>query len=459
MVYSHPWKPANYVIVDTDCGIDDLRAIILMLASPDIRVLAITVSSGVVDAETGYRKVKSLLKKFHHEGIPVGIFQHTSIQPEQCEQAINFSWGPGYEETGNIPAADEVIEYVFSNTNEKVTMICLGSLGLAAACHSGIKEYTRKIKSIIWSLNVNAGDDAFNFRLDKVSFNKISGNSVPLTIINNDPEDEVYTENLISSIREVPNDYSKSYALSLENLEQHCLFSDEQVVMWLHFPGLYSRQQDGHKDIYRFDTSNGFPAAEEAMLNILRGNTINRNQVIKSLPTDTSGYFDDIQPIYTATVEKFGREEWTACVMANEMHGHLGVYAVIGVKMGMRARDYFGAGVDELKVVSSAGLTPPFSCMNDGLQLSTGATLGHGLIEVDLSAEVSPIAVFEYMGRKVKVFLKDSCRKKIESEIQELSMIHGLDSNIYWELVRKAAIRYWSTWDRHEIFGITPLNR
>jgi inosine-uridine nucleoside N-ribohydrolase len=32
------------VIIDTDGGIDDIRAITMLLASPDVRVLAITVS-------------------------------------------------------------------------------------------------------------------------------------------------------------------------------------------------------------------------------------------------------------------------------------------------------------------------------------------------------------------------------------------------------------------------------
>jgi len=34
-------------IIDTDAGIDDIRAIAMLLASPDVRVLAITVSPGL----------------------------------------------------------------------------------------------------------------------------------------------------------------------------------------------------------------------------------------------------------------------------------------------------------------------------------------------------------------------------------------------------------------------------
>jgi hypothetical protein len=77
---SHPWKPAHYVIIDTDGGIDDIRAITLFLASPNVRVLAITVSSGSLSANNAYLKVKSLLNSCFHEGLPVGINRKSSFR-------------------------------------------------------------------------------------------------------------------------------------------------------------------------------------------------------------------------------------------------------------------------------------------------------------------------------------------------------------------------------------------
>ncbi len=60
VLIAHPWKPNHYVIIDTDGGIDDIKAITLMLASPDVRVLAITVSPGTLNVDEVYLKVKSL---------------------------------------------------------------------------------------------------------------------------------------------------------------------------------------------------------------------------------------------------------------------------------------------------------------------------------------------------------------------------------------------------------------
>ena len=69
------------MIVDTDGGIDDIRAITMLLASPDVRVLAITVSPGVLSAENAYLKVRSLLNSYFHEGIPVGINRKSTLNP------------------------------------------------------------------------------------------------------------------------------------------------------------------------------------------------------------------------------------------------------------------------------------------------------------------------------------------------------------------------------------------
>jgi pyrimidine-specific ribonucleoside hydrolase len=190
------------------------------------------------------------------------------------------------------------------------------------------------------------------------------------------------------------------------------------------------------------------------VVRILKGETASRNQVIRDLPVDPSFYFEDIRPSVKEIIDRYGIDEWTSGVLANELHRHLGVFAIIGVKMGIRAREYFNTGVDEFHAVSFAGSIPPLSCMNDGLQVSTGATPGHGLLTVKNDTVLSPSAEFTYMNRKIRLTLRPEIAEKISSELEEINFIYGLDSNIYWELVRKNSIKYWLNLDRHEIFII-----
>jgi pyrimidine-specific ribonucleoside hydrolase len=92
--------------------------------------------------------------------------------------------------------------------------------------------------------------------------------------------------------------------------------------------------------------------------------------------------------------------------------------------------------------------------MNDGLQVSTGATPGHGLLTVRNDTVLSASAVFTYLNRRIRLTLKPEIASKISSELKEINFVYGLDSNIYWELVRKNTIKYWKDLDRHEIFNI-----
>jgi pyrimidine-specific ribonucleoside hydrolase len=96
------------------------------------------------------------------------------------------------------------------------------------------------------------------------------------------------------------------------------------------------------------------------------------------------------------------------------------VFAIVGVKMGIRAREFYNTGVDEFSAVSFAGSVPPLSCMNDGIQVSTGATPGHGLLTVKNDEPAIPSAEFTYMNRKIRLTLKPEIAEKISSELKEI---------------------------------------
>jgi pyrimidine-specific ribonucleoside hydrolase len=193
-----------------------------------------------------------------------------------------------------------------------------------------------------------------------------------------------------------------------------------------------------------------------AVARILKGETTSLNQVMKVIPVDTSFYMTDVQPYMSDIINNHGMDEWSSGVLANELHRHLGVFAIIGVKMGILAREYFHIGVDEMKVNSNAGSIPPLSCMNDGLQVSTGATSGHGLLKVN-DENCSPSAEFTFHDVTLKISLKQEIADKITKELQELNFVYGLDSNIYWELVRQRSLLYWKNLGRYDIFEITEI--
>ena len=133
---AHPWKPRHYVIIDTDGGIDDQKAICMLLASPDVRILAVTVSDGFHKSPEAYQIVRTMLDSLWHEGLPVA--------------------------TGT--EAISLIEESLYGETSPVTFIALGSLKTAAEAMEGAPSFTKKVKQIIWSNEGLPGKDGFNYK-------------------------------------------------------------------------------------------------------------------------------------------------------------------------------------------------------------------------------------------------------------------------------------------------------
>jgi pyrimidine-specific ribonucleoside hydrolase len=460
-VYSHPWKPGHYVIIDTDGGIDDIRAITMLLASPDVRVLAITISPGALSTHNAYLKVRSLLNSFSHEGILIGINRKCEFGSPDFPFALNTSWG---DEKGiavtDVPDCIKIIEEVLTAEKTRVSFICLAGLSTVSIADKEIPLFRKQVKEILWSSEGPAGKQAFNYQIDPAAASGTLKGGIPVRSIIASGEKTFYDDDMIKNIEAIPNVYARKISgffqkYGAENHEFSFSANDEMVPLFLHYPALF--RHDSIAEKYECPSA-GIAPLRESMLKIISGETVAKNQVIKTFPTDPSFYSADVEPFVTEIINKYGIDEWTSGVIANELHRHLGVYAIIGVKMGIRAREFFDTGVDEFSTISSAGSTPPLSCMNDGLQVSTGSTPGHGLLTVVNDDPARPTALFTYMNRKIRLTLRTEITAKISSELKEINFVYGLDSNIYWELVRKNSLKYWRDLDRHDIFIIEIVN-
>lgn len=137
--------------------------------------------------------------------------------------------------------------------------------------------------------------------------------------------------------------------------------------------------------------------------------------------------------------------------LTNEIHGHIGIYSIIGTKMGLYARELLG---ERPSVLSFAGKTPPLSCLNDGIQIGSGATLGRGLIEVSAEGEPCAKARFTSGRRTITLELKEEYSRQIEADIEKAVSDFG-HTPAYWEQIQSLAEDYGKEWDRKQIFRLT----
>lgn len=175
----------------------------------------------------------------------------------------------------------------------------------------------------------------------------------------------------------------------------------------------------------------------------------------REFPLAPAQYQSDLEPLVNDILARHGIEEWKLNVLTSELHRHLGLYSILGAKMGLRAREILGASLDEVQVVSAAGLRPPVSCLNDGLQTATGASLGRGTIRVPETNAPQAAAIFVFKGRKLQMRVRSEAVQKIQAELRQAVVQFGDAPPAYFAAVRQISLRVWLELDRRKIFEET----
>jgi pyrimidine-specific ribonucleoside hydrolase len=195
-------------------------------------------------------------------------------------------------------------------------------------------------------------------------------------------------------------------------------------------------------------------AVRNALLRVLaadEGLEARQSVVLRRFPDQPSALREDVAEAAPEILRRHGAEEWKAALLANELHRHLGIYSLVGVKMGIRARELLDASLDDLRVESHSGLRPPMSCLTDGLQVATGASLGRGTIRV-VEGDPAPKAIFIKDEVRLELALKDAVWRRIQSDVDSAVERFGKLTPEYFGEIRRLSIRYWLTLDRREIF-------
>jgi len=145
--------------------------------------------------------------------------------------------------------------------------------------------------------------------------------------------------------------------------------------------------------------------------------------------------------------EKINKRYDSILKKAEEFHGHLGPFLVIGIKMGL-----VGLGRVEitkgssLAVTASLPLRVPFSCIIDGLQITTKCTIGNQKLTLRESEKIQAEFKRKDNGQKTVVALNQSTFEKLKSQL--------LQETLPDEKVRKLAWKV-ATIPETELFLIT----
>lgn len=99
-------------------------------------------------------------------------------------------------------------------------------------------------------------------------------------------------------------------------------------------------------------------------------------------------------------------------VQLGRFHGHVGPYVILGYRAGTIANRVLGDDPFGKTAVSYTGTKPSVSCFTDGIQFSSGCTLGKGNITVEENGEARVIFTAKD-GRVVEITLLEEIPDRI----------------------------------------------
>ena len=179
---------------------------------------------------------------------------------------------------------------------------------------------------------------------------------------------------------------------------------------------------------------------------------------LRGLPAHASGYHPDVAALHKAGVPTaFGQEEWDAIVLTQEVHGHTGIYTILGAKMGIRAWEVLNAPLRAIHAKAETGSAQPLACLLDGIQVSIGSTFGQNLISLADGVPPAAAATFSYQDKAVRIALKPEYSEEIRGFIQEFIAAHGNLTEAYFAAVEAKSYDIWKTYDRKEIFAVEEV--
>jgi inosine-uridine nucleoside N-ribohydrolase len=450
-------KRAKYnIVIDTDAGVDDFRAITLFCASKDFNINCITTVDGVLEPQTGANYISQLLGVYHHEGIPIGQGKNYKASKKYEKHALPF-WKNLFGSSSDLNFQDAVSVMGSSIKAEKGRTIIV-AMGPLSNISKMIREYPAnvlKTEMILWFCDFDKTPLGYNYEQDVKAYEEILAAGIPIKMIS--AGEIKYSPDFAESCTYVNSFYSKTliHFIGKGKFEDFYLW-DELLPLYLLHPMIFDEKNVSASTAQIKLKTDAQP--EILITSILNSDKPESGVVFNEIPTDGFMVMSDVEKFTAQIIEKHGYSEYKIAALTSEIHSHMGIYSILGAKTGLRIMEYLHAGLDEIEIVSYAGFNPPISCFNDGIQVGTGSTIGYGTIKVDTTQAVSPSVLVKYNGREILFSVKPSIIEKAKNDVGALIKAHGLESDMYWLKLRELSIEnYWLGISRFDLLDIDEV--
>ncbi len=187
---------SHRILIDTDPGIDDALAILLALASPEVRLEGLSVVHGNCSTEQGALNALSILELAGAGGIPVARgFGLPLVQPSLLAPETHGGSGLGYAslpapvaKPARAHAVDFLIETILASPGE-ITVVAIGPLTNLAVAIRREQRIVQAVKHVICMGGAirHQGNTTplaeFNVYVDPHAAHMVYHSGMPLTLV------------------------------------------------------------------------------------------------------------------------------------------------------------------------------------------------------------------------------------------------------------------------------------
>jgi formylmethanofuran dehydrogenase subunit E len=130
------------------------------------------------------------------------------------------------------------------------------------------------------------------------------------------------------------------------------------------------------------------------------------------------------------------QQELTSAIKdAEKLHGHLGPFLVIGVRMGKIAQKILDINIREngkLRAYAKIPVLTPFSCILDGIQATTNCTIGNQRLRIENSKK-EMIVCFE-LDKAISISVNQEAVEKLMNRISK----GASNEELAWDIAHMA---------------------
>jgi len=406
------------VIVDTDMGMDDARALLALTGSPGVRLAAVIATGGSVSAAKGADNATGIIESTISGTVPVirGMTPGLLAPPpwRATAETLGGRPFPPPRALTQKPLEEAALS---GDVIPQGVWLVLGPLSSMAALEDLAPGTLREAE--IWMPAAVDGGTAsgWNIGCDPGAARRVLSEVARVFIV-----DTAAGLDAARILRGVDGDSPAARWIDATidtGSGAHAFLYDELAAAAVAEPGIFR------------------VLPERYAISSVEGGTV-------SLERSDEGRISLVQLEDAAALEAFLHGAWEldhGCAEGHEQHagdsaaqsdplarmkefhGHLGPYVVLGYRMGMIALERTGSrGHFEISAEVHSVLRPPRSCLIDGVQLGSGCTLGKRNISVEETAG-PPFAIFTTSeGERVTVRLLPGVPAMLQGSIDSVGV-------------------------------------